>query len=505
MLERRRSGILLHPTSLPSRFGMGDLGHEAMRFLRFLEDAGQTVWQVLPMGITDVALGNSPYSSPSAFAGNPRLVSPEMLMDEGLLEPWDFPEEGECKAGRADFLKGQHLRDRLLERAFQRFFQEGRGDAAAFRSFRKQEREWVEDFALYMALKKDMGNLPWYSWPSALRFRVPEALDERRQVLEKDIERQIFGQFLFFRQWQRLREEANARGVLLFGDLPIYVSPDSADVWAHRDLFQLDADGRPSHVAGVPPDYFSEDGQLWGNPLYDWARMAGDHFDWWVRRLRHALGRFDRVRIDHFRGLLQYWSVPAGAKTAAGGKWEDVPSGAFFEILREQFPAMPFVAENLGIITSDVTGAMEDLGLPGMRVLLFAFGGEVGSNPYAPHNHHENDLVYTGTHDNNTVRGWWQEEADEEQKDRVRQYLGYDPGEEGVARAFVRMALASVSRLAVMPLQDLMGLGSQARMNRPSVSVGNWEWRVERAEDYESLADWLKQQVNLYGRAGVDE
>ena len=502
MLQRRRSGVLLHPTSLPSRFGSGDLGPEAIRFLRFLEDAGQTVWQVLPLGITDMGLGNSPYSSPSAFAGNPRLVSPENLIDDGLLEPWDFPEDEEFRVGRADFIKGGPIRDRLLECAFQRFFQEGRGDAAAFRNFRKAEREWVEDFALYMALKKDLGNLPWYSWPPALRFRVPEALNERRRALEKEIERQIFGQFLFFRQWQHLREEANARGILLFGDLPIYVSSDSADVWADPDLFQLDGDGLPLSVAGVPPDYFSEEGQLWGNPLYDWEKMAGDGFNWWMRRLRHSLDLFDRVRIDHFRGLLQYWSVQAGEETAVRGQWEDVPSNAFFNVLRERFPQMPFVAENLGIITPDVTRAMEDLGVPGMRVLLFAFGGEVGSNPYAPHNHHEHELDYTGTHDNNTVRGWWQEEADEEQKERVRQYLGYDPGEEGVARAFVRMALSSVSRLAVMPLQDLMGLGSQARMNRPSVSTGNWEWRVERAEDYESLADWLQEQVNLYGRHG---
>lgn len=500
MLERRRSGILLHPTSLPSPFGMGDIGPEADRFLQFLEASGQTVWQVLPLGVTDNALDNSPYSSPSAFAGNPLLISPELLLREGLLHERDLDDDVNFPPGRIDYIRAGHLRFHLLGRAWVSYFREGRGDVEAFLRFRRDESHWVEDFALFMAIKKRLGGLPWYLWPESLRDRDPGAIGEQRQVLGEEIERQIFGQFLFFRQWDRLRGLARDKGVLLLGDLPIYVSMDSADVWTEPGLFQLGEDRRPVAVAGVPPDYFSETGQRWGNPLYDWNAMRDDGFNWWIRRLKHSLRLFDRLRIDHFRGLLQYWSIPADGETAIGGCWEDVPSEALFKTLRDAFPGMPFIAENLGIITPDVVAVMEELGLSGMLVLLFAFGGDVARNIYAPHNHVPNDLVYTGTHDNNTVRGWWEEEADLLQKERVRAYLGYDPEDRGVHMAFTRMALASVARLAILPLQDLLGLGAEARMNRPSGREGNWSWRLERAEDYEGMTGDLRGLTELYGR-----
>lgn len=501
MLDGRRSGILLHPTCLPSPCGMGDMGPEAERFLRFLETSGQTVWQVLPLGVTDPALGNSPYNSPSAFAGNPLLVSPELLFQDGLLEAWDLEECEDCPPGRADHVRAGSLRRRLLGRAFVRFFQEGRGDVEAFHRFRREEGHWVEDFSLFMAIKDRLRGLPWTLWPEALRDREPDALEEQSRSLEREIEAHIFGQFLFFRQWARLRAQAAERGVCFLGDLPIYVSMDSADVWTNPEFFQLGLDRRPLAVAGVPPDYFSETGQFWGNPLYDWETMRQDGFGWWIRRLRHSLRLFDQVRIDHFRGLLHYWSIPADEKTAMGGQWEEVPSAAFFGAIKTAFPEMPFVAENLGLITPDVVRAMEDLSLPGMLVLLFAFGEGGGRNPYMPHNHVRNNLVYTGTHDNNTVRGWWEEEADPQEKERVRSYLGYDPETEGVHRAFVRMAFASVAGLSIFPLQDLMGLGAGARMNRPSSAGGNWDWRLDRAEDYEVLADELGGLTELYGRA----
>ncbi len=501
MFQCRRSGILLHPTCLPSRFGLGDFGPEADRFLSFLEAAGQTVWQVLPLGITDGALGYSPYSSLSSYAGNPHFISPELLCRDGLLEEWDLDLKARDLAlGCADYAGGRHIRDFLLDRAFVRFFEEGRGDMEIFLTFRRREAHWVEDFALFMALREMQGRCSWHLWPAPLRDRERAALNECRQRLEREIARHIFHQFLFFQQWDRLKERARERGISLFGDLPIYVSFDSADVWSHPRQFQLGGSGRPRKVAGVPPDYFSSQGQLWGNPLYNWQRMNREGFSWWIKRLRHALRLFDQVRIDHFRGLLQYWSVPAGAETAKSGQWEDVPSGAFFKVLREAFPALPFVAENLGVITADVEKAMEELGLPGMRVLLFAFGNDVGRNPYAPHNHSRNDVVYTGTHDNNTVRGWWEDEADEGMKQRFKSYLGYDPGFEGIAGAFVRMALSSVARLAVIPLQDVLSLGARARMNRPSVADGNWKWRLERAEDYERCTERLSDLVGLYGR-----
>jgi 4-alpha-glucanotransferase len=476
VFDRRRAGILLHPTSLPG----GDLGPDAYRFIDFLAEAGIGVWQMLPLGPTHADL--SPYHCLSAHAGNPRLVSPALLVEAGWLAP--------------DAAQTADARLRLAS-AWQGFRQ--RADAAArqaFEQFQEAERAWLDDYALFEVLRKDTGAGPWWEWPAPLRDREPSALAATRARFGEDLERVRFEQFAFARQWHALKGHANARGVLLFGDMPIFVAHDSAEVWAHRACFQLDARGQPRAVAGVPPDYFSATGQRWGNPLYDWARMQADGFRWWIARFATELARFDLVRVDHFRGFEACWEIPAADATAVNGRWVPVPGAALFDALQARFARLPLVAEDLGYITPAVHALRRRYGLPGMGVLQFAFDGGA-DNPYLPHNLAPDTAVYTGTHDNDTTRAWFEALAPEAQA-RVREYLG-NPAEP-MPQALVRAALASVARLAVLPMQDALGLGAGQRMNTPGTTTGNWRWRFDWPQLAPGLAASLRRQMEIYGR-----
>ena len=496
----RSSGLLLHVTSLPSPYGVGDLGGGAARFVDALAAAGQRVWQVLPL--VPPGEGDSPYASPSTFALNPLLASPDGLVADGLLTPADLDGAPAFPSGRVDFDAVRPFKERLLAAAFDRF-RGGAGGAAlrsAFEAFAEREAEWLDDYALFVALKAAHGGAPWSEWPAPLAARDADALAEARREHAAAVDRERFDQFVVQRQWAALRERCRDRGVAILGDLPIYVALDSADVWADRALFDLDAAGRPRAVAGVPPDYFSATGQLWGNPLYRWDRMAEHGYAWWRRRLRRTLALVDRVRLDHFRAFEAYWSVPADEDTAQRGRWVEGPGSGLLEALEAEFGRpLPIVAEDLGLITDGVRALIAAHDLPGMLVLQFAFGGDA-ANTYLPHNHRPGQVVYTGTHDNDTTAGWWTA-APPEVRAHVERYLG--PSTEGAARRLVRAAWASVADLAVAPVQDLLGLGSEARMNTPGDASGNWAWRMTDADLAALPVGWLRDLTETTGRAAT--
>jgi 4-alpha-glucanotransferase len=498
-MDRRGAGVLLHISSLPSPWGVGDLGPEARAFADFLAEAGQTYWQVLPLNPTDPALGNSPYSSSSAFACNSLFISPADLASVGLLSRAEGIPSGEFPRDRCDYGRAIPLKEAVLARAWEAFRHRAQGDEA-FEAFCSAQRGWLDDYALFTALKRRSGGAAWSRWPRPLRHREAGAMEAASQELAEDTQREKFIQFLFFSQWAALKVHCIRRGVRLMGDLPIYVSYDSADVWAHPDIFKLDAELRPTAVAGVPPDYFSRTGQLWGNPVYRWDALEADGFDWWLRRMAHQLDLFDVVRIDHFRGLVAYWEVPADALTAAGGRWVEAPAEAFLNALQGRFRPLPVVAEDLGVITPDVREMKRRFGLPGMKVLLFAFGEDHPMHPYLPHTYERNCVVYTGTHDNTTVRGWFDGEATADDKRRLFRYLGAELPSHAVPWAMIRLAMASVGRTVIVPMQDLLGLGEEARMNRPSVARGNWQWRLAPGEASPDLARRLRQMTETYGR-----
>jgi len=493
VMGRRGSGILLHVTSLPSPFGVGDLGPWAYRFVDFLAEARQSFWQVLPL-----TPGASPYNAMSAFAGNPLLISPERLVEDGWLAPEDLASPPDLPEHRVDYPRAQALKRSLLERAFERFERHRR--APGYRQFVEVQAAWLEDYALFVALTEHFGGLPWDRWPPPLRDRHPAALDRARRRLSRRVAMEKFWQYLFFRQWTDLRAYARARGIQVIGDLPIYVDYHSADVWAHPELFKLDDQKRPTHVAGVPPDYFSATGQRWGHPVYRWDVLRQRGYDWWVRRIAHALSLYDLVRIDHFRGFVAYWEVPAHEPTAVHGYWVEAPAEDFFRTLSKHFPCLPIIAEDLGVITPDVREVMERWGFPGMRVLLFAFGPDMPTNPYAPHHHVRHCVVYTGTHDNNTVRGWFEQEASDEDRRRLFRYLGRTVTADEVAWEMVRLAMMSVADRVILPMQDVLGLGAEARMNTPGTPEGNWEWRLRPHQITPELARRLADLTETYGR-----
>ena len=484
--DRRRAGLLLHPTSLPGGHGNGDLGPDAYRFVEFLAAGGFTVWQTLPLGPTHDDL--SPYSAQSVHAGNPRLIALEPLVEAGWLRP---------DAGPATDEDGWRYRRRRLIEAGQSFWERGEGEQTAYQAFLSQQRHWLEDYALYQALHAAHERRAWFDWPSELRDRQPEALALAQRHHAEAIRQCQFEQFLFHRQWAGLKHYANTHGVLMFGDIPLFVGYDSAEVWARREAFLLDREGRREVVAGVPPDYFSATGQLWGNPHYAWEQMQDDGFQWWKERLRTQLVQFDLLRIDHFRGLQAYWEIPAEAETAVSGQWRLAPGDALFRALREEFGPLPLVAEDLGIITPEVEALRDAHGLPGMKVLHFAFGGEA-DNAYLPHNHLANAVVYTGTHDNNTTVGWLQE-IDPRTREHLFDYLG--GGAERMPELLVRAALASVARLAVLPMQDVLELGGADRMNQPGIAEGNWRWRFRWDQVQPQTAHRYRRWLQLYGRA----
>ena len=498
-MPTRTSGLLLHVTSLPGPFGIGDLGPAAHRFLDLLAEAGQGLWQTLPL--VPVGHGDSPYASPSTFAGNALLVSPKRLVEDGLLDASDLAGAPAVPAERVDYDAVRTWKGGLIETAYRRFEAGAApGLRAELDAFAHVHAGWLDDYALFAVLKEKHGGAAWTEWPAALARRQPDALDAARATLAEAVGRVRFEQFVFWRQWAALRAHARRRGVRLFGDLPIYVAHDSADVWADRDLFSLDADGRPVAVAGVPPDYFSATGQRWGNPLYRWDKMAEDGFAWWTRRLRHTLSLVDLVRLDHFRAFEAYWRVPADEPTAQRGAWVEGPGEAPFRAFEKSLGApLPLVAEDLGLITPAVRSLMERLGLPGMAVLQFAFGGGP-ENAYLPHHYRPRLVAYTGTHDNDTFRGWWEESATEEERAFARRYLDLEHTDEAPHWAAVRALMASVADTVVVPVQDLIGLGGDARMNTPGEEAGNWTWRLGEDALTGDLAARLRALTETYGR-----
>ena len=470
----RSSGVLLHPTSLPGPYGIGDIGPVAYRWLDWLAGSGCTYWQMLPLGPT--GYGDSPYFCFSAFAGNPYLVSPELLVSDGLLTRSDLASRPEFPRDRVDFGKLIPWKLALLDRAHDRFLADPPGDSLArYRAFRRAHAGWLEDYALFMALKEAHGGGPWAGWPQPIRHRRRAALERARASLAAEAEGQAFRQFVFFDQWERLRARARRLGLRLLGDAPMYVAEDSADVWAHPHLFALDHDLRPTVVAGVPPDYFTEAGQLWGNPLYAWERHAADGYAWWISRLRSLVELTDLVRIDHFRAFADYWEVPAGSLTAAVGRWVPGPGATFFARAEQALGSLPIVAEDLGEVHPVVPALLAEVGFPGMKVLQLAFDGDP-RNPFLPQYHPENCVVYTGTHDNDTTRGWYRSLPPEERR-RVR--AAVDGDGRRMAWGLITLAWESRAFLAVAPMQDLLGLGSQARMNTPGSLGGNWTWRMK--------------------------
>ena len=501
-MRQRGSGILLHISSLPSPYGIGDLGPWAYRFADFLAESRQTYWQILPLNPTSAALGNSPYDSCSAFAGNPLLISPELLVQDELLFRDELEELPSLPKERVEYRAVMPYKARLIDKAFQHYQARNSADRE-FEKFCHENAEWLDDYCLFVALRAHFRGAPWRDWPKELRDRDERAIGQWKTQCREQMKKEQFVQYLFFKQWAALKRYCRSKNILLIGDLPIYVNYDSADVWANPQIFKLDDEKRPSVVAGVPPDYFCTTGQLWGNPVYRWDALKAARYGWWLKRLRHNVSCVDRVRLDHFRGFVACWEVPAGESTAMNGQWVKAASDDFFATLVEEFPGLPFFAEDLGLITADVREVRERLGLAGMKVLLFAFGKDLPTHPYALHNHERNSIVYTGTHDANTALGWFLSEASFEERERLSAYIGRQVSAEDVHWELTRLALMSVAHTAIIPMQDIIGLGAEARMNRPATTEGNWEWRLVPEQLNSSLIAKLAAITELYGRASV--
>ncbi|MBN1576254.1 MAG: 4-alpha-glucanotransferase [Chitinispirillaceae bacterium] len=495
----RGSGILLHISSLPSPYGIGDLGSEAYAFADLLHEASQTYWQMLPLNPTQIRSFNSPYFSSSSAAGNELLISPDKLAESGLLKRGNIPSRG-FPEKEVDFPAVTKYKRHFLETAYRRFG--GSGAKERFSEFCETEKKWLDDFALFMALRKRFKGGSWNQWPEPIRFRRPAELKKMERKCRKEIERQKWYQYVFSGQWTALKRYCNERSIRIIGDLPIYVCYDSVDVWANPAMFKLDGNLDPLGVSGVPPDYFSETGQLWNNPVYNWDNLRADGFSWWIDRMKTMLDRFDIVRIDHFRGLVRYWEVPAGAKTAISGLWQPVPAYELFDSLKARLPGLPVIAEDLGTITDDVREAMDHYGFPGMKVLLFAFGNDDPDHPYLPHTYNKNCFVYTGTHDNNTIRGWYEKEAGDDERERFFRYAGIEGRTaESVVKEMIRLAQESVAACAIIPAQDLLMLGAESRMNRPAVEEGNWKWRLAPGQMRQLPVAELSDMAKRYGRA----
>jgi 4-alpha-glucanotransferase len=507
----RASGILLHPTSLPGRYGIGDLGQEAYDFVDFLEATGQSLWQVLPLGPT--GYGDSPYQCFSAFAGNPLLISMKVLLHDQLLETRDLAEAPDFDSNHVDYGSVIEFKNNLLAKAHTNFIQHGSENAKAeYLKFTGQMAWWLDDYATFRAIKDEHSGKEWTAWEPYLRDRENQAMHFYRENHAVQISRHKFWQYLFFKQWLALATYANGKGVKIIGDVPIFVAHDSADVWANPELFHLDEEGLPTLVAGVPPDYFSETGQLWGNPLYRWELMAKEGYQWWINRIRATLSLVDIVRLDHFRGFEKYWAVSASEETAVNGEWLPGPGADFFNAIKNAFADpqghLPIIAENLGLITPEVEKLREDFNLPGMRILQFAFGTDPQADEFKPYSFTPNTVVYTGTHDNDTTVGWFTTEgagdstrSDNEvgeEREFVLKYLGSDGKE--IHWDFIRLGLASVANTAIIPLQDVLGLGSEARMNTPARESGNWGWRYLPGQLTPEIRNRLAELTEIYGR-----
>jgi 4-alpha-glucanotransferase len=500
MKYKRSSGILLHPTSLPGKYGIGDIGPQAHEWIDFLFRCGCSLWQVLPLGPT--GYGDSPYQSFSAFAGNPYLISPEALLEDGILAPEDLEDMPDFPEGRVDFGPLIEWKLRLLDRAFNRF---EKADLPELKDemhrFEAEQISWLEDFALFMAIKGSQGGVSWSEWPLPLRRREPEALQKARQELVQAVRSQVFRQWLFFRQWGALREYAHQKGIQIIGDIPIFVAHDSAEVWARPELFFMDRKGSPTVVAGVPPDYFSPTGQLWGNPLYNWEVHAETGYAWWLDRFRSVLSVVDIVRLDHFRGFAAYWEVPAGNPTAEIGLWVNAPGMDFFSKMRDALGELPIIAEDLGVITPDVVELRDTFDLPGMKVMHFSFL-TTPEDTFMPHNFPVNCVGYTGTHDNDTTWGWYRS-APEHEKDFFHRYLLADGSD--VSWRMIHALWGTVAMFTLAPMQDLLDLGTEARMNYPGSASGNWSWRMKPGDMSDALAQRLHEKNYLFYRLPQEE
>lgn len=492
----RASGILLHPTSLPGRFGIGDLGDEAFKFVDLLVKTGQTYWQVLPL--VQTGYGDSPYSSVSAFAGNTLLISPEKLAADGLLGGDSLANAPAFNNERVDYGKVYEWKSAILGEAFENF--KAAPDpslAGPLEQFCRENSWWLDDYAAYRTLRASLGQRPWYEWAEPLKLRNADALMRAGSQLARESEAEKFFQFLFFRQWLDLKGHANASGIKVIGDIPIFVALDSADVWCNQALFKLNDNGSPKVVSGVPPDFFSSTGQLWGNPIYDWDAMRGDNFGWWTARIAWAIKTADIVRLDHFIGFMRNWEVPGGDETAVNGQWADVPGHEFFSVLRERLGDLPVIAEDLGAMTPEIERLRDTFDFPGMRILHNAFGGDA-KNRDLPHNYVQNCVSYTGTHDNDTTAGWYRS-APKNVRNHCRTYLASNGRE--IHWDMLRASWASVADTAIVPAQDLLGLGRNSRMNTPATTDGNWAWRLKDGDISDAIIEKLTGLTQTFGRA----
>ena len=496
---RRRAGILLHITSLPSRFGIGDLGPEAKKFVDFLKRSKQYYWQLLPLNPIGQDQGYSPYSSISSLAGNTLLISPEQLVTDGLLNKKDIESLTIENRVRVDWRKAHDCRKKILPLAYQNF-QGSKKDVASFNAFCSKESYWLDDFALFVVIKQTMHSKPWYQWPASLKNRERRALTQFKLRNEEAIQYAKWQQFIFFKQWKSLKAYANNADIHMFGDLPFYVSYDSADVWSHAEFFNISKSGKMTGVAGVPPDYFNSNGQLWGMPTFKWDVLKVKKYSWWMDRITKNLELYDLLRLDHFRAFADYWEVPAHHKTAILGKWKNGPGHHFFTSLIQKFKDLPFVAEDLGDINEDVYRLRDDFALPGMKVLQFAFGDTMSASDYIPHNFNSNFIVYTGTHDNNTTVGWYRKDISKSVRRQLDQYIGKAINEKNVSLELARLAYSSTARTAILPLQDVLKKKKKARMNTPASTSRNWEWRLKPGETTVYLEQILRNWVLLFNR-----
>ena len=488
-MKKRASGILLHITSLPGKYGIGDLGPEAFKFADFLRKSGQTYWQILPLTHPNTDVSWSPYDCLSAFAGNTMLISPDLLYKSGLLDKSDIADVPGFPQTQIQFKEVYRYKTKLLNKAYENFIpHESEKD---FKLFCRENSYWLDDYTLFAALVEKYKTSDWSKWPKIIIDEDIKLKANREKVL----------QFLFFRQWFSLKEYCNSYGIKFIGDIPIYVAYKSSDVWANQDIFKLDKSKKPAFKSGVPPDYFSKTGQLWGNPIYNWSYIKKTKYQWWMERVRQNLKLFDMVRIDHFRGLVKFWQVPARHKTAMNGKWMPGPGEDFFKVLFRHFPDAQLIVEDLGMITPDVRELIKKLDLTGMKVLQFAFNDNHGKNSFLPHNHFENCVVYTGTHDNNTIRGWFSIEASNEQKKNLFAYLGRKVPIRELNWEMIKLAMSSVAKTAIVPVQDILNLPSDARMNNPAKTRSNWGWRLKEKQITAKFANKLAKVTSVYGRA----
>mgnify|MGYP003408130654 FL=1 len=490
-MKKRASGILLHPTSLAGKYGMGALGNEAKAFIDFLHLAKQTYWQILPLGPT--GYGDSPYQCFSSNAGNPYLIDIDTLVNDGLITADDIPELVVADDIRIDYGSVIDHKMGILKTAKNNFKPDGNNE---YTFFLQANAHWLNDYALFMALKEKFDKRPWYEWENDYRLRNQSVLLKETLALKDSIEFQQFIQYVFFKQWKDIKNYANSKGVQIIGDIPIYVAMDSSDTWCNPELFQFDNNKNPVVVGGCPPDYFSETGQLWGNPIFNYHKMEEDGFAWWINRIRASLALYDYVRVDHFRGFSGYWSIPYGEPTAVNGKWVDGPGKKLFYAIKNALGDIPIIAEDLGLITPDVTELRDHFNLPGMKILQFAFDS-AEANDYIPHNYIKNCVVYTGTHDNDTVLGWYEKAKEADQK----YFLNYiHSNGSDICKDLIRVAWASVANTAIIPMQDLLRLGGDARMNLPGTTVNNWLWRMKADDLKLELAEELAALTKLYDR-----